>query len=67
MARVTRGLSEGIIDGGGGYYLAYRAHPTVAQLERTYPRAAAFAAAKRNLDPDLIFRNNLWDSYLEQL
>ena len=67
MARMTRDLVEGIIDIGGSYYLPYRPHPTVTQLERAYPRAAAFAAAKRDLDPDMLFRNNLWDSYLEQL
>ncbi len=67
MARMTRDLVEGIIDIGGAYYLPYRPHPTVSQLERAYPRAAAFGAAKRSLDPDMIFRNNLWDSYLEQL
>ncbi|MGJ8627996.1 MAG: FAD-binding oxidoreductase [Sulfitobacter sp.] len=67
MARMTRDLVEGIIDIGGAYYLPYRPHPTVAQLERAYPRAAAFAAAKRALDPDILFRNNLWDSYLEKL
>ncbi len=67
MARMTRDLVEGIIGIGGTYYLPYRPHPTVKQLERAYPRAAAFAAAKRDLDRDMIFRNNLWDSYLEQL
>ena len=67
MARMTRGLVEGIIDIGGTYYLPYRPHPTVAQFERAYPRAAAFAAAKRAMDPNMLFRNNLWDSYLEQL
>lgn len=67
MARMTRDLVEGIIGIGGTYYLPYRPHPTVAQLERAYPRAAEFAAAKRAMDPDLLFRNNLWDSYLEQL
>ncbi len=67
MARMTRDLVEGIIGIGGTYYLPYRPHPTVAQLEKAYPRAAAFAAAKRVLDPGLLFRNNLWDSYLEQL
>ena len=67
MARMTRNLVDGIIAIGGAYYLPSRPHPTVAQLERAYPRAAAFAAAKRALDPDMIFRNNLWDSYLEEL
>ncbi|MEM6305863.1 MAG: FAD-binding protein [Pseudomonadota bacterium] len=67
MARMTRELTEGIIGIGGTYYLPYRPHPTVAQMTRAYPRAAEFAAAKRALDPDLLFRNNLWDSYLGQL
>lgn len=67
MKRMTQALVEGIIGIGGTYYLPYRPHPTVAQLERAYPRAAAFAEAKRKMDPDLLFRNNLWDSYLEQL
>lgn len=67
MVRMTRDLVDGIIDIGGSYYLPYRPHPTVLQLERAYPRAAAFAAAKRAIDPDMIFRNNLWDSYLEKL
>ncbi|WP_370399141.1 FAD-binding oxidoreductase [Sulfitobacter sp. JB4-11] len=67
MARMTREMVDGMIDIGGSYYLPYRPHPTVSQLERTYPRAAAFASAKRAMDPDLIFRNNLWDSYLEKI
>lgn len=67
MARMTRELIDGIIAIGGTYYLPYRPHATVAQLARAYPRAAAFAEAKRALDPDLTFRNNLWDSYLSKL
>ena len=67
MARMTQALVEGIISIDGAYYLPYRPHPTVAQLEKAYPRAAAFAEAKRKMDPGLLFRNNLWDSYLEQL
>tara|TARA_R110002049_G_scaffold307712_2_gene509061 strand:+ start:35693 stop:37180 length:1488 start_codon:yes stop_codon:yes gene_type:complete len=67
MARMTRALVDGIVGIGGAYYLPYRPHPTPAQLLRAYPRAAEFAAAKRAMDPDMIFRNNLWDSYLEYL
>ena len=67
MARMTRELVDGVLGIGGSYYLPYRPHPTLDQLTRAYPRAAAFAAAKRNLDPNLIFRNNFWDSYLEPL
>lgn len=67
MARMTRALVEGIVGIGGSYYLPYRPHPTVDQLMRAYPRAAEFASAKRSLDPGLLFRNNLWDSYLGAL
>ena len=67
MARMTRELIDGIVAIGGTYYLPYRPHATVDQLVRAYPRAPAFAAAKRQLDPGLLFRNNLWDSYLETL
>ena len=67
MARMTRDLIDRMIEIGASYYLPYRPHATVDQLVATYPRAPEFAAAKRELDPDLIFRNNLWDSYLGAL
>ncbi|SIS53334.1 FAD/FMN-containing dehydrogenase [Roseivivax lentus] len=67
MARMTRALIDGMIGLGGTYYLPYRPHATGAQLTAAYPRAAEFAAAKRALDPRLLFRNNLWDRYLEPL
>ncbi|MEM8537032.1 MAG: FAD-binding oxidoreductase, partial [Pseudomonadota bacterium] len=64
MARMTRELIDAVTAIGGTYYLPYRPHATVAQFTKAYPHAAEFAAAKRALDPDLIFRNNLWDQYL---
>ncbi len=67
MARMTHALIEGIIGIGGSYYLPYRPHASVDQLLRAYPRAGEFVAAKRAIDPQLRFRNNLWDSYLEAL
>jgi len=67
MARMTRELIEAITDIGGTYYLPYRPHATVTQFARAYPRAIEFAEAKRVLDPDLTFRNALWDTYLEPL
>lgn len=67
MARMTRELIDGVIAIGGTYYLPYRPHATVEQMRRGYPRAQAFAAAKRALDPELVFRNHLWDQYLSQL
>ena len=67
MARMTHALIDRVLDIGGTYYLPYRPHATLAQLTRGYPRAAAFAAGKRAADPDLLFRNQLWDGYFAKL
>ncbi len=64
MARMTHALIDGIIGIGGSYYLPYRPHASLDQLLRAYPRAPEFIAAKRAIDPQLRFRNNLWDTYL---
>ncbi|MEM9798661.1 MAG: FAD-binding oxidoreductase [Pseudomonadota bacterium] len=66
-ARMTQDLIDRVLEIGGTYYLPYRPHATRAQFGRAYPRAAAFAAAKREIDPTLTLRNNLWDTYLEGL
>lgn len=65
MARMTRDLIEGVIGISGTYYLPYRPHATRDQFQRAYPRAQEYAAAKRALDPDLLFRSVFWDNYLE--
>ena len=67
MARMTRLLIDRIVARGGTYYLPYRPHATVDQFTAAYPRAREFAQAKRGLDPQLLLRNNLWDSYLGQI
>jgi len=67
MARMTRALIDGALEIGGSYYLPYRLHATPDQFLRTYPRAPEFAAFKRRIDPDLRFRNALWDTCLEAL
>ena len=67
MARMTAALIERVLDIGGTYYLPYRPHASVAQFSRGYPRAVEFAAVKRAADPDLLFRNALWDGYLAKL
>lgn len=67
MARMTRELIDSITSIGGAYYLPYRPHATVAQLSQAYERAAEFSRAKRDLDHDLVLRNNLWDSYLRHI
>ncbi|WP_171212442.1 FAD-binding oxidoreductase [Ruegeria sp. HKCCA5426] len=67
MARMTQALIDRIVEIGGAYYLPYRPHARLDQLTSAYARAAEFAQAKRQLDPRLVLRNNLWDSYLGQL
>lgn len=67
MARMTHALIERVIGLGGAYYLPYRPHATIDQLTRAYPRAAEFAAFKRQSDKDLIFRNRFWDRYISKL
>ena len=67
MKRMTEELIDRIAQDGGAYYLPYRPHARVDQLAQVYPNAPRFAAKKRELDSELILRNNLWDSYLEKL
>ncbi len=67
MARMTHELIERVLDIGGTYYLPYRPHASLDQLTRGYPRAAEFAARKREVDRDLLFRNQLWDGYFARV
>ena len=67
MARMTQALIDRVLNIGGTYYLPYRPHASLEQLSRGYPRAAAFAAKKREVDRDLLFRNQLWDGYFARL
>ena len=65
--RMTRDLIERVLDLGGTYYLPYRPHATPEQFARAYPRAQEFVERKRELDPNLVFRNMFWENYLEAL
>jgi hypothetical protein len=67
MARMTHALIERVLTIGGTYYLPYRPHASPDQLSRGYPRAGEFAAGKREVDRDLLFRNQLWDGYVARL
>jgi len=67
MARMTHALIDRVLDLGGTYYLPYRPHASIDQLVRGYLRAGEFAAKKRELDRDLLFRNRLWDDYFAHL
>lgn len=67
MAQMTHRLIERVLALGGSYYLPYRPHASLDQLTRAYPRAAEFAAFKRDLDKNMIFRNHFWERYLAKL
>lgn len=67
MARMTRALIDAVAGIGGAYYLPYRLHATQAQFRTVYPRAADLVSLKRRVDPGLLFRNALWDTYLATL
>jgi FAD/FMN-containing dehydrogenase len=67
MAWMTRRLIERVLALGGSYYLPYRPHASLDQFKRAYPKAAEFAAFKRQLDKDMIFRNKIWDRYFAKL
>jgi FAD/FMN-containing dehydrogenase len=64
MRAMTVKLIDRTLAIGGSYYLPYRLHATRAQMRSAYPRLDEFVAAKRRYDPQLRFRNALWDTYL---
>jgi len=59
----TRELIDAATALGGAYYLPYQIHATERQFRAAYPRADAFFALKKKLDPTNKFRNKLWDAY----
>ncbi|MGJ5023854.1 FAD-binding oxidoreductase [Bradyrhizobium oligotrophicum] len=63
MLRTTEALIDRITAIGGAFYLPYRLHARRDQVEKAYPAAARFVAAKRQYDPNLLFRNAMWDAY----
>ena len=66
-ARMTRELIARTLEIGGTYYLPYRPHATLAQFVEGYPNASEFVARKLEFDPDRLFRNGFWDTYLDGL
>ena len=64
MRAMTAKLIDRVLALGGSYYLPYRLHASREQMRLAYPRLDEFVAAKRRYDPQLRFRNALWDTYL---
>lgn len=67
MQWMTTRLIDAVQAIGGSYYLPYRPHATPTQFTTGYAKAAEFAAFKRQIDPGLLFRNALWDKYMDNL
>jgi FAD/FMN-containing dehydrogenase len=63
MMQLTEALIDRVTAIGGAFYLPYRLHARRDQVEKAYPAVTAFVAAKRHYDPNLLFRNAMWDTY----
>jgi FAD/FMN-containing dehydrogenase len=63
MAAMTQRLIDAVLALGGSFYLPYRLHARVDQLRAAYPKLDEFIAQKRHYDPQLRFRNLMWDRY----
>jgi len=63
MAAMTERLIEAVLALGGSFYLPYRLHARPEQMRAAYPELDGFIAKKRYYDPQLRFRNLMWDKY----
>ena len=63
MMQVTERLIDRIVAIGGAFYLPYRLHARRDQVTAAYAKAPQFVERKRHYDPDLLFRNAMWDAY----
>lgn len=63
MIVLTEALIDAATGAGGAFYLPYRLHARRDQVRTAYPKADAFAARKREMDPGLMFRHAMWDTY----
>jgi FAD/FMN-containing dehydrogenase len=63
MAAMTERLIEAVLAIEGTFYLPYRLHARPQQVRAAYPRVDEFIAKKRHYDPQLRFRNLMWDKY----
>jgi FAD/FMN-containing dehydrogenase len=67
MRALTVQLIDAVLAAGGSFYLPYRLHARPDQLMRAYPRLPEFVAAKRRLDPELRFQNQMWDRWFARI
>lgn len=63
MRRMTEALIDKVLDIGGSFYLPYRLHARRDQVARAYPALPHFIDRKHHYDPEMRFRNIMWDRY----
>ena len=63
MRAMTERMIDACLEAGGSFYLPYRLHARKDQFARAYPRLDEFLDCKRRYDPELLFRNLMWDRY----
>jgi len=63
MLRTTEMLIDRVAAIGGSFYLPYRLHARRDQIEKVYANTPHFIERKRHYDPNLLFRNAMWDAY----
>lgn len=63
-ARWTRILIDSALEKGGTYYLPYRPYATREQFLRAYPRAGYFYEKKLEYDPQEMFVNRFYETYV---
>jgi len=63
MAAMTERLIEAVLALDGTFYLPYRLHARPEQVRAAYPELDVFIAKKYYYDPQLRFRNLMWDKY----
>ncbi len=66
MLAMTEALIDRVVDLGGTFYLPYRLHARRDQIRAAYPRFDEFVAQKKHYDPRLLFRNLMWDTYVDR-
>ena len=65
MVAITETLIDRVINLGGAFYLPYRLYAYHDQVRAAYPRFDEFVERKRHYDPGLMFRNLMWDTYVD--
>jgi FAD/FMN-containing dehydrogenase len=63
MRRMTEALIDRVVAIGGSFYLPYRLHARRDQVAKAYPNVARFVERKGHYDPQLLFRNTMWQEY----